>query len=212
MNRLVYSVFKAIALSIIFIFVFDIVFYIYRVTSLNARIESISTSLKKVVMENNYLPEEVADVYSTILTRLVCDYNGVPYLNNHMTASQLVQGDQKTVNTAAFIAGMRWNYKNNSTADMRIDTTRSMWRGSHWQDTTYNLVHRKMNTPANYGDIMIVEIAVDVFQPIWGWTASGAYNYTGQDATQWQRNAAVTTLTYTYYVPCLNYRTVTSNG
>lgn len=214
MNRLVYSVFKAIMLSIIFIFVFDVAFYMYRVTSLNARIESISTSLKKVVMENNYLPSEVAKVYQAVFMQMICDYNSVPYTGPNMTEAQLVVGDQKTVNSAAFIAGMRWNYQNQLTdhsGKLNIQSTRSMWNGNTWVPRTYDIVHNTMNTPGNYGDIMAIELAVSVFQPIWGWTYSGAYTYNGEDATQWQRNAAVTTFTYTYYVPCLNYRTVTQS-
>lgn len=222
MNRLVYTVFKTIMLSIIFIFLFDIVFYMYRVTSLNARMESISTSMKKVVMENNYLPSEVADTYSEILKHMICDYNQVAYRPN-MSNSELINGDggndvngrnRNSVNSAAFISGMKWNYNTPATGtSLNIRAQRQRWTGSGWTTVTdSNIVKTKMNTPANYGDIMVVQLKVGVFQPIWGWTqADGRYNYDGSDVTHWVRNAASTELTYTYYVPCLNFRTVTNS-
>ena len=73
---------------------------------------------------------------------------------------------------------------------------------------------------------------VAVYQPMWGWTAGvqaradstgnivynntvrnqvdGDYNYAGQASTNWSRNAQFRTheFVYTYYVPCLNYKTI----
>ena len=79
MNRLVYSVFKAIMMAIIFVFVFDMAFYLYRAISLNSRMQSISTSLQKVVMENNYLPSETATMYQHLFGQLIEDFNGGSY-------------------------------------------------------------------------------------------------------------------------------------
>lgn len=225
MNKLVYSVFKAIAMSIIFIFVFDLVFFMYRVSALNSRMESISTSMRKVVMENNYLPPEVASNYQKLFQHMICDFNNVTY-HDGMTDAELVGagwqsnnaggGATGSVNSAAFIAGFRWNYKSPSTAALSIPTNRMIWQGSGWQPVTnVELVKRQMNQPANYGDIMVMEMKVVVFQPIWGWTqADGRYNYNSgtpdRSINGWVRSAATTTLTYTYYVPCLNFRTITS--
>lgn len=216
MHKLVYNVFKTIMLSIIFIFVFDIVFYMYRVSSLNARMESVSTSMKKVVMENNYLPSEVADTYSEIFAKMICDYNGAVYSpgmsNNELRMTSMT--GQGVVNTSAFIAGMNWNYHTNAVnANLGITATRTRWNGHDWEvKSGVNIVKTKMDTPANYGDVMVVQIRVGVFQPIWGWgAASGQYNYNGQDVNSWVRSAASTELVYTYYVPCLNFRTVTNS-
>lgn len=216
MNKLVYTVFKTIAMSVIFIFLFDIVFYMYRITSLNARIESFSTSMKKVVMENNYLPSEIADTYSEIFKNMICDYNQIPYRPG-MSDTELANGTaatgQGTVNTAAFIAGMRWNYNTDATGiNLGINANRMVWNGSGWAHQNVDIVKKKMSDPADYGDVMVVQLKVDVFQPLWGWqagVAGGLYN--GEDVTQWTRNAVTTTLNYTYYVPCLNFRTITSN-
>lgn len=225
MNRLVYTVFKTIALSIIFIFLFDIIFYMYRVTSLNARMESLSTSMKKVVMENNYLPSEMAETYSEIFKNMICDYNNVPY-HPGMSGAQLINGDGgnavdgtngNSVNAAAFIAGMHWNYNSNATglSLSSLSANRQKWTGSGWSTQNTNIIKTKMNSPANYGDIMVVQLRVGVFQPIWGWATSGyavtdRYSYNGEDVRRWVRNAASTEMVYTYYVPCLNFRTITS--
>lgn len=216
MNKLVYTVFKTIAMSVIFIFLFDIIFYMYRITSLNARVESFSTSMKKVVMENNYLPSEIADTYSEIFKNMICDYNQIPY-HAGMTNAELENGTvatgQGTVNTAAFIAGMRWNYNTDATGiNLAINANRQYWDSTHWQTRNVNIVRKQMSQPADYGDIMVVQLKVDVFQPLWGWQAGVAGGlYRGEDVTQWVRNAVTTTLVYTYYVPCLNFRTITSN-
>lgn len=228
MNRLTISVFKAIAVSIIFIFLFDIVFYMYRVASLNSRMESISTSMRKVVMENNYLPPEVASNYSEIFKHMICDFNSVVYTPGMSNAdlvgggrnSQDVDGNNgNSVNAAAFIAGMQWNYENNAATPLSITANKSYWTGSGWGNRSEDIVKLRMKDPADYGDIMVMQMTVEVFQPLWGWTqADGTYNYnSGMSADDrsingWVRNAAVTKLVYTYYVPCLNFRTITSTN
>lgn len=216
MHRLVYNVFKAIALSIIFIFVWDIVFYMYRVQSLNSRIESLSTSLKKVVMENNYLPSEMATTYSEIFKNMICDFNNVPYTPG-MSDAQLAgtgQAGQNVVNTSAFISGFKWNYGNPATdVHLGITASRQRYVGGSWQPQNVNIVKSDMSVPANYGDVMVVQLKVGVWQPIWGWTqANGQYRYQGEDVNSFIRNAASTQLVYTYYIPCLNFRTITNNS
>lgn len=223
MNKLVYTVFKTIAMSIIFIFVFDILFYMYRVTALNARMESFSTSLKKVVMENNYLPSEMSKTYQNIFGHMICDFNSVEYrdgmsgddfLNGDRTGGNNVDGrNNNSVNAAAFISGFHWNYDTDAVGtNLSINADRQAWNGSSWETRTTNIVKTKMNTPADYGDIMVVQMRVGVFQPIWGWTqARGGYHYNGEDVQSWVRSASTTELIYTYYVPCLNFRTVTNS-
>ena len=178
--------------------------------------------MKKVVMENNYLPSEMAETYSEIFKHMICDYNNITY-SPGMNDSQLIVGTNggntvdgrngNNVNAAAFISGMTWNYNNDATglSLSGLTATRQRWTGSGWGNTTENIIKTKMNTPANYGDIMVVQLKVGVFQPIWGWTqADGDYNYSGEDVQSWVRSAASTELVYTYYVPCLNFRTITS--
>lgn len=224
MNRLVYTVFKTIAFAIIFVFVWDMVFYMYRTVSLNSRMESIATSLKKVVMENNYLPSETAEVYSDILTQMICDFNGVTWHDN-MTNAELLA----SAGINSFIAGMHWNYGTDATGTLSsLSADRKVYINNTWTTRTKQLLVKDMSTPADYGDIMVVQIRVAVYQPMWGWSASpstvytsnrnadatditGDYNYDGEDARYWDRNsrAKTTQFTYTYYVPCLNYKTIT---
>lgn len=226
MNRLVYSVFKAIMLSIIFVFVFDMVFYLYRAISLNSRMQSISTSLQKVVMENNYLPSETANMYGQLFAQLITDFNG--YVNP-LTGEQIdyyswedgklvhiIKDDKfkydSSINNDDFISGMHWNYKDEATGVSGMKQTTKVYRynGSAFTPTDIPLVVDKMCDPADYGQVMIVQLRVGVFQPLWGWgTADGTYNYNGEDGTKWVRNAtgASTEFVYTYYVPCLQYKT-----
>lgn len=208
MNRLVYSVFKAIMMAIIFVFVFDMVFYLYRAISLNSRMQSISTSLQKVVMENNYLPSETATMYQHLLGQLIVDFNGGSYSIGADGSLSLNDSDESN----NFISGMHWNYKDDATGVSGMSETTRVYRynGSTFTPTDIPLVIDKMCNPADYGQVMIVQLRVGVFQPLWGWgTANGKYEYNGEDGTKWVRNAtgASTEFVYNYYVPCLQYKT-----
>lgn len=213
MNRLVYSVFKAIMMAIIFVFVFDMAFYLYRAISLNSRMQSISTSLQKVVMENNYLPSETATMYQHLFGQLVVDFNGGSYTvsNGNLSFDDSDSSDN-------FISGLHWNYKedvtNISTAN-DAKATVYRYRNSSFVEQQIGLVVKKMNQPADYGQVMVVQIRVGVYQPLWGWgTANGKYKYHGEDGTQWVRNStgASTEFVYNYYVPCLQYRTTNQDS
>lgn len=208
MNRLVYSVFKAIMMAIIFVFVFDMAFYLYRAISLNSRIQSISTSLQKVVMENNYLPSETATMYQHLFGQLIVDFNGGSY---SIGADGSLNLNDSDINNN-FISGMHWNYKNSATGISGMSETTKVYRynGSTFTPTDIPLVIDKMSSPADYGQVMIVQLRVGVYQPLWGWsTANGKYEYNGEDGTKWVRNAtgASTEFVYNYYVPCLQYKT-----
>lgn len=219
MNKLVYTVFKAIMMSILFVFIFDMVFYMYRVTSLNSRMESISTSLKKVVMDNNYLPSEQAKMYQALIAQMVCDYNGLTYTTG-MSGSDFYNSSIDD----NFIAGFHWNYTTDAT-NLGLDSivaTRRQYVSSSWQNKNIQILNKKMGVPGDYGDVCVVQLKVAVFQPMWGWTASGTaagvtgkYNDGGLTnangiANRWSRSAEFRTheFVYTYYVPCLNYKTI----
>ena len=208
MNRLVYSVFKAIMMAIIFVFVFDMAFYLYRAISLNSRMQSISTSLQKVVMENNYLPSETATMYQHLFGQLIVDFNGGSY---SIGADGSLNLNDSDINNN-FISGMHWNYKNGATGISGMSETTRVYRynGSTFTPTDIPLVIDKMSSTADYGQVMIVQLRVGVYQPLWGWgAANGKYEYHGEDGTKWVRNAtgASTEFVYNYYVPCLQYKT-----
>lgn len=208
MNRLVYSVFKAIMMAIIFVFVFDMAFYLYRAISLNSRMQSISTSLQKVVMENNYLPSETATMYQHLFGQLIVDFNGGSY---SIGADGSLNLNDSDINNN-FISGMHWNYKDGATGISGMSETTKVYRynGSTFTPTDIPLVIDKMSSPADYGQVMIVQLRVGVYQPLWGWgAANGKYEYHGEDGTKWVRNAtgASTEFVYNYYVPCLQYKT-----
>lgn len=210
MHKLVFNVFKTIAISMILIFVFDIVFYMYRVASLNQRVESIMTSLQKVVMENNYLTSYDSQLYAQMFNSMIDDYNGA-------FAASGNQADK-------FIMHMFWNVgspakaadgSNLSESDGSLDIkgSRSFYNGSAWVNRDdVNLVHYTMNEVGSYGDIQCVQLVVQVQQPLWRF----ANSVRGQrGAPEWNRaiengsTPFTTEFFYTYYVPCLRYQSVT---
>lgn len=76
MNRVVYNAFKAVALSIIFIVIWSLAFYLMKVYSLNQKIESVMSTMQQEVSKNNYLPESTYDMYEAMLVDLATNMNG----------------------------------------------------------------------------------------------------------------------------------------
>ena len=171
MHRLVYSVFKTIMLSMIFIFAFDMLSYLYRAMSLNQRMESLMVSMQRTVMENNYLTDGAKDTYDSIFDNL-----------------------KTSVNTGEeFITDIKMNYGTDA-----VNTINSIKasRGG----TNSDILVKDMKKVGAYGDVMVVQVAVTINQPMWGFENN---SYRADDFTRTLTNQ--TTLSYTYYVPCLKY-------
>lgn len=193
MHRLVATVFKAIMFAMIFVFVWDIGFYLFRAFSLNQRMESIMTSMQKVVMENNYLPEGDYQMYVAIFEQLAEDMNG--------------DGSPDDI----FINGFNTNYTRQP-----VDTLNDLRATKYTLDggvrPNQNILKKTMSVPASYGDVMVVQTSVNINMPVWNWGGAAPdddYTYSGEDSREWHRvGYLTTTFTYTYYVPCLKYQSI----
>ena len=203
MHKLVYSVFKTLALSMIFIFVWDMGFYLFRAFSLDQRMKNYMTSMQKVVMENNYLPEHNMSEYKRLFINMQNQYN---------------QGD-------AFILGYNLNYNAGADYTSNPNARYTDNCGVDWNSlglptaivdsSGNNCLVKNMAKPAPYGDVMAVMVQVHIAHPSWGWSNGNA----DRSGASWTNDAAsIQTgdldgrngiyLTYTYYVPCLHYTTV----
>lgn len=193
MHKIVYSCFKAIMMSMIFIFVFDTGFYVYRVLVLNQRMENIMNSMQKVVMENNYLPEGDFNMYSALLKNIMTDMNGnVPH--NFVQAMDLNYGHN------AFTG----NSVGSGQVKIGGSSTLNVLRKDQAGNNVYvNVLIQDMSQPAEYGDIMVVQSSVCVNQTMWGFSGS---QRSGADWGQTGRNQTV--FHYTYFVPCLKYNSL----
>lgn len=205
MNRMVWCVFKAIALSMIFVFVWDMGFYLYRTYALNQRMEMLMSSLTKVVQENNYLPANEAEVYKTLFTNIADMMNG--------DKSKYDEDSEKTGSDYQFVNGFQWNYASNSKGTVnyanKVDDINADVTDVRGTTKNRNILVRSMDKSACYGDIMLVYVSVNVNTPFWTFQTgkdNGRYN-----ATTWSRNVAYSNVTmdYVYYVPCMNYTSVT---
>lgn len=224
MNRMVWCVFKAIALSIIFVFVWDMGFYLYRTFALNQRMEMLMSSLTKVVQENNYLPEQDMNLYKTLFENLSYSMNG--------DKSQYLDNDEETGENYRFVNGYTWNYSSGSAGTAYTNTLEDVnatVTNVNGTPETRNILVRTMDKSACYGDIMAVYVAVNVNTPFWTFDTTtstfDAANNTqnvalngkvsdGDDSRSidhWHRNLKYSTVTldYLYYVPCMNYTSVT---
>lgn len=203
-HRMVIQVFKVIAIAMVMVFVFDIVFYLYRALHLNQRMESICVALQKVVSENNYLPEDEYVMFESIFNQIKDQMNG--------------RRQDGTINDGSFIRSIDINYNHGVVEVNPIPSV----IGKKYNQSTGNyqsnveLVRDRQSsatlaTPADYGDVRLIEVTVEVVQPMWDMVG-------GIRATSWQNDrtdasitAPTTTFTYSYLVPCLNYQAVTGN-
>lgn len=214
MNKLVYTVFSTLAFAIIFVFVWDIVFYLYRVNSLNTRIENISSAMQNVVMQNNYMPKAEAQMFQQLLVNMANDYNA----SMDKEANDYAWGSTKTIND--FILYMDWNY--NDSAQIARGVADNI-------TDSRSRVHTKMGvgfneTVPDYGDITVIQLRVVVAQPTWNFmqqTGAGFKTIVAGDTglAHDEENNHVTNvgdmfqteLDYTYYVPCLRYKATWKN-
>lgn len=180
MNKLVLNCFKAIAFAIIFVIIWDVFFYLWRVNALNQRMESIAVSMQQVVSKNNYLPEGDKEMFIALLKKVRDDMNN---------ADDTGHCEPENV----FITGIDINY-NHESVNYRptIDAAGK------------NIARYQLSAPASYGDVQVIELRVALRGTRWYKDASidGAAN-------QIQRSYSDIDISYTYAVPCLKYTTVT---
>lgn len=171
MDKMVVTVFKAVALAIIFVVVWSVGFYLYRAYALNQKMEYIMTVISQDVSRNNYLTADSYDMVSNLLLGIQADMNG----------------------GSEFVQGFRINYAH-ACEDINKPSV---------SQPGYNYM---LNTPANYGDIAVIELsvtinAVDLFYDT---NADGAAN-----ELQIGADGVPLDFTYVSQVPCLRYISVT---
>lgn len=204
MYRIVGTVFKIIMLSIIFVFVWDMAFYMYRAFTLNQKMEGYMSSMQQIVMKNNYLPESDYIMYTNIFRNLADSMNGTEPNDKFIVGIGTNYGSPVT---AVATSGGNTNSTTMRTLDelkVQLEHTNAM----------KNALCLDMSKPASYGSIMVVQARVKINQPFWNWTTSllgtNDYGYSGEDGEKWSRKLDyyTKTLYYTYYVPCLQYQTL----
>lgn len=207
MNKFVFTVFKAIAMAMIFVFVFDMVFYLYRALSINQRMLNLMTSMQQVVMDNNYLPQGDYNLYRTLFQELASNYNDP-------------DGDGVADPFDKFVNGFNINYNHDAhdcLDSLVVERYQTSGAGGG-SVVNSDVLRKRMDIPANYGDVMVVQVDVEIRQPVWGFDTSAPNVAAGGErgSTAWQNDRtsanirnAVQTFTYTYYVPCLKYQSIT---
>lgn len=202
--KMIYQVFKALAIAMVMVFVFDIVFYLYRAYSLNQRMESMCVSLQKVVSENNYLPEGQYNMFMTLFDDMSDSFNSGYKTNEDGTITRVdessLSGTDANVNR--FIVrqddghAVRLNY--GQTPEGGTPTISGVTVGSD------------LSKPLDYGDVAYIQAKVEVKQPVWDFIGT---SYSAANFQNSNTNASIaektTEFTYTYLVPCLKYQSVT---
>lgn len=196
--RMVLNVFKAIAISMVLIMVVDVGFYLYKAVNLNKRMESICSSLQRVVTENNYLPSSEYSMYMSLFDAMGNNMNGKDFTE---TKGALDQGDFVIFNDDGNAVTL--NYNDSTGVDAKKLPEIKDEKG-------YNILRTQLNHPADYGDVMYIQASITIQPPLWGF---GGNTYTGKPtANNWDRYTDSTkrvTFHYTYFVPCLKYQSVT---
>lgn len=203
MHKIVYGVFKALAISMILVFVFDEVMYLYKAIAVDQRMKNIMASMQETVSENNFLPESAYDTYVALFQQVAMNMNG--------DEDNSFIGTSNKGSRAIFL-----NYKTDA-HDISPDVLSSLSSSS---------LLTKMYKPAAYGDVMVVQAQVILRQPTWDFVSSGntrdgnetvgAGGERGAAAFQNDRtnntiDATTAIFSYTYYVPCMNYSKNTNN-
>ena len=190
MERFVLNVFKAIMFAMISIFVFDMTSYLYRAMSINNKMLNLTTSLQRVVMENNYLPENQYLEYETLFKNLAKAYNG-DNSQEHVGGSILKE---------TFVEGFNINYGREFTATNKGEIV-----------AAFENLNPDMAVAGKYGSITCVQVSVGINQPIWDFNSYSSVQGGERGMPNFNRVRYRTVeLTYTYYVPCLHYQRVES--
>lgn len=142
MHKLVYTCFKTIALTMLFIIAWDLGFYLFRVNTLNNRYESIMVYVQEVVSKNNYLPQQEHDMFKAMFNEVNGNFNS---------------DDNK------FVVDPWMNYS----AEAVFDSNKPVINVNG-----KNIVRYTLNKVGNYGDVMVVQARVKVKAPVWGFTGS----------------------------------------
>ena len=203
MERLVYGVFKAIILSMLFVVIWQLGFYLYDLAILDQRMSNLMVSMEKTVSENNYMPSEEAQLYYSIINQIAEDFSG-----GVRTVDGTTYGQYKNAATTGhdgFISDWSWNY--NGLGNYRVfNPTTSDWTNADG-GTSYD-----MSIPNSYGSVACIHVAFDLRAP---WIGFGHANETvrtngtGATAAEWHVEKVDVDLAYTSYVPCLKYRKIT---
>ena len=203
---MVFNVFKAIAFAMIFVFVLDLCFYLYKALNLNQRMESTCVSLQKVITENNYLPEGEYNMFMEIFDNIGKTMNGGKVTDSLNSVEQNFIIYKKS-NGKDHAVSINWKDSPEHMASVPQVYAR-VYNKSTGNYQQKNVVHSKLYDPADYGDVMYIEVNVDILQPTWGFV----HDRGALSSASWDRVAdyATTTFTYNYLVPCLKYQSVTN--
>lgn len=187
MHRIVVTAFKAVAYAMIFVIIWSVVFYLFRVFALNSKLETIMVSMRQDVSQNNYLTEDRYEMYKTMLLDV---------------ANEMNNGD-------TFVVGYNLNYAkgDKSNACVSDDTPSNM--GLHYTPDGYKMsgaansptYSLNLAKPAACGDVAVIELQVGFNALSW------RYDTAEQAAADELKltDDIVNTITYTYQVPCLKY-------
>lgn len=187
MHRIVVTAFKAVAYAMIFVIIWSVVFYLFRVFALNSKLETIMVSMRQDVSQNNYLTEDRYEMYKTMLLDV---------------ANEMNNGD-------TFVVGYNLNYAkgDKSNACVSADTPSNM--GLHYTSDGYKMsgatnsptYSLNLANPAACGDVAVIELQVGFNAISW------RYDTAEQAAADELKltDDIVNTITYTYQVPCLKY-------
>lgn len=182
MHRIVYGAFKAIFMSVLFIVIWDIVFFLMRAEMLNQRIESTMVTMQQEVARNNYLPTDSYKMYKGILVGIANDMNG----------------DKP----GSFVNGYNINYKHECNADYSNAMKTAGLTPVKRLDTPGNYGDVA---------VIELQVSVNAlsfsYMPEFDAT-TGDRNYDG-DANKTRHYTVQRIYTYTYQVPCLRYISVT---
>ena len=220
--RMIIKVFKVIAFAMLMVFLVDIAIYLVKAYQLRQRIESVMVSLQRTVMQNNYLPPSEKATYETIFGTITNTLNG-NNIDDERFGREAKAKDVGIEDSFIYLGlgeGIRLNYDTDVyTVPSNLETTYKELSAAG--KVIYNPKKARyvnLATPAEYGDLKLIQVAVTLRRPIWGFAAGSKK---GTKTNSWKSNAqgenvdgagtglSLTTLHFSYLVPCLHYNAIT---
>lgn len=193
MNRLVFNAFKAVMLAIIFVFVWDMGFFLFRTMNLHQRMLLVTGQMVSTVQSNNYMPSEF--------------WVGTDATNPNGVYASILKDIASTMNNGdVFVLGYNINYTTNNSGFTDLPGTKDVSDIlTHGRTAGQAYFHGTMSTPAYYGDMMLVYVQVGVACPFWSMkTDHNVFIATNEDSSH-KKMYSVVRLDYRYVVPCLHY-------
>ncbi|MDR0917954.1 MAG: hypothetical protein LBM93_01685 [Oscillospiraceae bacterium] len=203
MGKHIWNVFKVCMISVIMMVVVSTVTYVQQVYAVTTKVESLMTLMKIDVAQNNGLDATAVKKYGKMFEVIYTQMGTtVSDLDGNSQADNFLVDDDDTTSATGELAGVltcegwykdakafKINYGSSTQADA---------------DTSVAGVHRNLAAAGNFGDIMLIQVKVNIRSLRWAFGAVNTADGAMENAVEGNLGGTQE-LVFEYMVPCLKY-------